>query len=225
MAIFHQLAAKLGSNCMVSKADTPPLLLRTDFDKQENKWGKMCALILFALWALLPAFAPGQDQSVTKEDPSPKKFVFSGAVTEADCLDLPISSFEVRPSNARAGTTNRLVIDCLPTQDQKNVFTLTLTFLITEGPPSSPDLHDRSYYFRWGESKASKQLPMVGEFTKDENRCVRFASLFTTKVSRDATSTTEHLPTSPHWSVSCNGDDLWGTSMEFELRGRFPDRL
>jgi TonB family protein len=186
-------------------------------------FSKADTLILLALWTLLPAFATGQDQSLTKEVQSPKKFVFSGAVTEADCLDLPTSSFEVSPSNGpQGGTTNRLVIDCLPTQDQKNVFTLTLTFLITEAPPASPDLGNRSYYFRWGESKASKQLPMVGEFTKDENRCVRFASLFTTKVSRDAASTTEHLLTSPRWSVSCNGDDLWGTSMEFELRGRFP---
>lgn len=188
-------------------------------------FSKADTLILLALWTLLPAFATGQDQSLTKEAQSPKKFVFSGAVTEADCLSLPTSSFEVYPSLDRAGTADRLVIDCLPTQDQKNVFTLTLTFLITEPPPASPDLHNRTYYFRWGESKASKQNPMVGEFTKDENRCVRFASLFTTKVSRDTTSTTEQLLTTPHWSVSCNGDDRWGTSMEFELRGRFPDSL
>ena len=47
----------------------------------------------------------------------------------------------------------------------------------------------------------------------------------TAKVSKDLTSTTEHLRTSPHWSVSSNGDDLWGTSMEFELLGKYPDSL
>lgn len=188
--------------------------------------GLFFAVLILCCSCQSQSISSGQDQSLTKEVQPPKKFVFSGAVTEADCLDLPISTFEVSPSNGPPeGTTNRLVIDCLPAQDQNNFFALTLTFLITEPPPSSPDLHNRTHWFRWGESKASKQLPMVGEFTRDKNRCVRFASLFTTKVSKDATSTTEQLLTSPHWSVSCSGDDLWGTSMEFKLSGRFPDSL
>ena len=99
---------------------------------------------------------------------------------------------------------------------------LTLTFVITEPPSPPPDFGNRAYTSRWGAPLNPKHPPnpMLGEFTNDPDRCTRFIALFTSKVSKDVTSTNEHLGTSPRWSVSCNRDDLWGMSMEFELLGK-----
>jgi len=182
---------------------------------------------LLALCSLLPTFAAAQDQSLTKEVQPPKNFVFSGPVTEADCRELPTPSFEVRASGPRWKTADRLLIDCLPTKNEDHSAILTLTFVITEPPPPPPDFGNRAYTFRWGASINSKRppIPMLGEFTKDPDRCTRFAALFTAKVSKDVTTTNEPLRTSPHWSVSCNGDDLWGVSMEFEFLGKYPESL
>lgn len=180
--------------------------------------------ILLVFCAFLPTFAATQDQSFTQQVQPPKKFIFSGPVTEADCRELPTPSFEIRASGPRWKTADRLLIDCVPTQKKDHSAILTLTSVITEPPPPPPDFGNRAYNFRWGESKTPTRPPnpMLGEFTKDPERCTRFAALFTEKVSKDFTSTTEHLRTSPRWSVSCNGDDLWGMSMEFELLGKYP---
>lgn len=169
------------------------------------------------------AFA--QNQPAKREVQPSKKFVFSGSVSEADCRELPAPSFDIRASGPRWNTADRLLIACLPIGGKDHPsLALSLTFVITEPSPSTPDY--RTYPFRWGNSIRSKSVvPMVGEFTKDPDRCSRFASLFTAKISRDVTSTTEHLSNSPHWSVGCNGDDLWGMSMEIELSGKYPDSL
>jgi hypothetical protein len=184
----------------------------------------MARISLFVL-VFSATLAVAQNQSATKEVQPFKKFVFSGPVSEADCRELPASSFDIRASGPRWNTADRLLIACLPIGDKDHPsFTLRLTFVITEPSPSTPEY--RTYPFRWGNSKSPKSLdPMVGEFTKDHDRCSRFAALFTAKISKDVTSTTERLRNSPHWSVSCNGDDLWGTSMEIELVGKYPDSL
>jgi hypothetical protein len=173
----------------------------------------------------LATLAVAQNEPAAKEVHPSKNFFFSGTVREADCRELPASSFEVRASGPRWTTLDRLLIACLPVGDKDDPsFTLRLTFVITEPSPPTPEY--RTYSFRWGNSKNPKSVdPMLGEFTKDPNRCLRFAALFTAKVSKDVSSTTEHLSNSPHWSVSCNGDDLWGMSMEVELVGKYPDSL
>lgn len=182
---------------------------------------------LLAFCSLLPTFAAAQEQSLPKEIDPPKKFVFSGPVTEADCRELPTPSFEVRASGPRWKTADRLLIDCLHTKKEDHSAILTLTFVITEPPPPPSDFGNRAYSFRWGASINPKRPPnpMLGEFSKDPDRCARFVALFTSRVSKDVTSTNEHLRTSPRWSVSCNGDDLWGMSMEFELLGKYPESL
>jgi len=55
---------------------------------------------LLVLLFLVP-LAIAQNQSLTKEGQLPKKFVFSSPVTEADCRELPTSSFDVRASGPR----------------------------------------------------------------------------------------------------------------------------
>ncbi|MGA3091105.1 MAG: hypothetical protein ABSD75_21055 [Terriglobales bacterium] len=181
---------------------------------------------LLAFCSLLPTFAAAQNQPLPQEIDPPKKFVFSGPVTEADCRDLPTASFEVRASGPRWKTADRLLIDCLPTKKKGYSAILTLTFVITEHLPPLSDFN-RAYSFRWGESVNPKRSPnpMLGQFTKDPDRCNSFVALFTSRVSKDVTSTNQHLRTSPRWSVSCNGDDLWGMSMEFELVGKYPESL
>jgi hypothetical protein len=191
-----------------------------DFRRRESM---MARVDLFVL-VFLATLAVAQDQSLTREVQPPMKFVFSGPVSEADCRELPTPSFDIRASGPRWKTADRLLIDCLPIGDKKASLTLSLTFVITEPSPPTPEY--RTYSFRWGNSKNPKLLdPRMGEFTKDHDRCSRFAALFTAKISKDVTSTTEHLRSSPHWSVSCNGDDLWGTSMEVQLLGKYPDSL
>jgi len=63
---------------------------------------------LLAFCSLLPTFAAAQNQPLPQEIDPPKKFVFSGPVTEADCRDLPLPLSKSAPQD-HAG---RLPTDC-----------------------------------------------------------------------------------------------------------------
>ena len=163
---------------------------------------------------------------MTREVQPPKKFAFSGTVTESDCHSLPARSFEIRPAGPRWKTADRLLIECIPDRTKSGSFTLTLTFTITDPPPPPPDYGNREYDFRSGAAIVPRNPSRLrGEFTDDFERCTRFATLFKEKVSQDVVSTSEHLRSSPHWSAEWAGEDQWGVAMELTLSGKFPESL
>ncbi len=173
--------------------------------------------ILFAACALLQSFSSAQDRPQ-------RKYVFSGAVTEVECSKLPALSFNIKPPGDRGKTEDRLTVQCVPRKQDHSAM-LSLTFTLAEQPPSSADIYERRYSFRWGELKDSRAAGLDGQFTKDPKLCTSLADLFGSKVSKTITSTSEHLPRSPQWSAGCFGDARWGTSMEIVLIGKFPESL
>jgi len=158
---------------------------------------RLCILSCFVLVA---AFAPAQQQPT-------KEFIFSGASFEGTCQKLPQPSFTIGPSGNRGATKDRLTVKCVSSL-------LSFTFTIDASVPSAFD--QNIYTFRWGESKTPGHAGLGGQFTRNEKLCKELADLFYSTLSTVPTSSSEPALAAMHWSATCNGDDLWGMSMEIE---------
>lgn len=147
-------------------------------------------------------FAAAQQQPV-------KEIVFSGVASEAMCRKLPQPSFTIGPSGDRWATKDRLTVKCNPL-----LLSLTFTFTIDGSVPSAFD--QNIYTFRWGESKMRGHTGLDGQFTHHEKLCDEVRDLFYSVISATPISSSDPALAAMHWSATCNGDDMWGTSMEIE---------
>jgi hypothetical protein len=145
---------------------------------------------------------------------------FSGAVSEAECAELPLPSIVIGPSGDSVESSNRLEIRCVPSP-AGHFANLSLTFIVVGQVLPTPPGGARSYTFRWSKAVDRPVDWMVGQFSRDPKRCEQLASLFASMVSATTSSTSEKDEKPPVWSVSCNPDDWWRTSMEFTLAANF----
>jgi hypothetical protein len=156
------------------------------------------------------------------QDVPRRVLTFSGTVSEAECADLPMSSFVIGPSGDRYKSGDRLEIRCVPWQ-AGHFANLSLTFIVVGQVLPSPPGGARVYTFRWSKAIDRPVDRMGGQFSMDPKRCERLASLFASKISTTASLTSPKGEKPPVWSAGCYPDDLWGTSMEFRLATNFQD--
>ena len=157
-------------------------------------------LLIVCFAATLPAWAADQSRS----------YQFTGVISKAECESLPQKSFEILPSLARSGSTDRLTVSCTPMEDETVL--LKLTFLLTDAAPALTRGQSRRYSFRWGAKVVrDRALVMDGEFTRDEGKCRRLLELLRGKASQIDPNV------AVTWAGDCYGDDHWGTSMEITL--------
>ncbi len=175
------------------------------------------------LWVLLASCIPPLSVA-SAQDQQQKEYVFSGIVTDADCRELPASSFTIGPSGDRGESKDHLTVRCI-TREEGHSGMLSLTFTLDMQETLSVYSLSKIYSFRWGEAKGPQAKTFHGQFTYDSKLCDALADLFNSKVTKRNNPSSEPTNRSSEWSAGCYGDDARGTSMEIVLTTRSPEGL
>lgn len=138
-----------------------------------------------------------------------RSYVFTAIVPPHECDVLPQKSIEIPPGGDRADSSDRVAIDCDPTNDGHTM--LKLTFLLTDSPPALEPGQSHRYRFRWGAKLGEHANAAQGEFTHGGERCRRIVDFLLRNVAA------QDPAIGPKWAAGCYSDDRWGTSMEIML--------